>query len=177
MALISARTIITSIALFHITLGFFFITSPVTVADQDLVWALGEATGMPHSRNFETQSPALAFLGVVLATIGISELCTLSLPEEICLVHFWGTQAPLRFSISLVLMIYTLAFGPSSPLSSQPHPGRAAYASWGGDALKNRVFLTFIATELIAWFWAYVTLREEREQVLARKAMKRRNSR
>lgn len=153
----------------------------------------------PYSRNFETQSPALAFLGVVLATIGISELCTLSLPEEICLVHFWGTQgalipfpllsrdavpeanfsmptAPLRFSISLVLMIYTLAFGPSSPISSAPHPGRAPYSSWGGDALKNRVFLTFIATELIAWFWAYVTLREEKEQVLARKA-KRRNSR
>lgn len=177
MALISARTIITSIALFHITLGFFFVTSPVTIADQDLVWVLGEATGMPYSRNFENQSPALAFLGVTLATIGISELVTLSLPEEICLVHFWGTQAPIRFSISLILMIYTLVFGSSS--SSKSPSGRGGYnsKSWGGDGLKNRVFVTFIFMELIAWFWAYVTLREERTQVMARKAMKRRNSR
>lgn len=46
MALISASTIITSLSLFHITLGYFFLTSPVTVADQSLVFVLGEAMGM-----------------------------------------------------------------------------------------------------------------------------------
>lgn len=49
MALISAKTIITSISLFHITLGFFFLTNPVTVADQSLVWVIGEAMGMVRS--------------------------------------------------------------------------------------------------------------------------------
>jgi hypothetical protein len=46
MALISAKTILTSISLFHITLGFFFLTNPVTIADQALVFILGEAMGM-----------------------------------------------------------------------------------------------------------------------------------
>jgi hypothetical protein len=92
MALISARTILTSVSLFHITLGFFFLTSPVTVADQALVYVMGEAMGMPYSRSFEAKSAPLAFLAVVLATVGITDLVTLSLPEEVCLVHHWGSQ-------------------------------------------------------------------------------------
>lgn len=46
MALISAKTIITSLSLFHITLAYFFLTSPVTIADQALVYVLGESMGM-----------------------------------------------------------------------------------------------------------------------------------
>jgi hypothetical protein len=46
MALISAKTILTSLSLFHITLGFFFLTSPITIADQALVYIMGEAMGL-----------------------------------------------------------------------------------------------------------------------------------
>lgn len=92
MALISAKTILTSLSLFHITLGFFFLTNPLTVADQALVWILGEATGMPYERSFESQSPALAFLAVILAMMGITDIITLSLPEEISLIYHWGSQ-------------------------------------------------------------------------------------
>jgi len=46
MALISAKTIITSISLFHITLAFFFLTNPGTIADQAVVYLLGEAMGL-----------------------------------------------------------------------------------------------------------------------------------
>lgn len=46
MALISAKTVISSLALFHITLAFFFLTSPATIADQSLVFVLGEAMGL-----------------------------------------------------------------------------------------------------------------------------------
>jgi hypothetical protein len=48
MALISAATIITSLSLFHITLAFFFLTNPQTIADQTLVFILGEAMGLVH---------------------------------------------------------------------------------------------------------------------------------
>ncbi len=92
MGLISARTIITSLSLFHITLGFFFLTNPGRLADQTLVYALGEAMGMPHSRGFDAPSPSLAFLATILGTFGITDMITLSLPEEICLVHYWGMQ-------------------------------------------------------------------------------------
>lgn len=46
MALISTKTILTSLSLFHMTLGFFFITNPGTIADQALVYVIGEAMGM-----------------------------------------------------------------------------------------------------------------------------------
>jgi hypothetical protein len=46
MALISAKTILTSLCLFHITLGFFFLTNPGTVADQPMVYLLGESMGL-----------------------------------------------------------------------------------------------------------------------------------
>lgn len=46
MALISAKTLITSLSLFHVTLAFFFLTNPATITDQALVYVLGEAMGM-----------------------------------------------------------------------------------------------------------------------------------
>jgi hypothetical protein len=46
MALISGKTIITSLCLFHITLGFFFLTNPGSIADQSVVYLLGEAMGL-----------------------------------------------------------------------------------------------------------------------------------
>ena len=49
MALISARTILTSVSLFHLTLAFFFLTNPGTIADQAIVYVIGEAMGMVRS--------------------------------------------------------------------------------------------------------------------------------
>ncbi|KAK3376858.1 increased loss of mitochondrial DNA protein 1 [Lasiosphaeria ovina] len=198
MALISAKTIITSLCLFHITLGFFFLTSPGSVADQALVYLLGEAMGLPHSRNFESRSPALAFLAVVLGMLGISDMVTLSLPDEFSMVHHWGLQAPLRFTFSFAIVLYTFFFSASSPfyadlLSAPPPsssadpssslggssaPGGYAPSGWGGDALKNRLFFAFMFVETVSWFWVWVTLQEENREaaVRARKAARRRSS-
>jgi hypothetical protein len=54
----------------------------------------------------------------------------------------------------------------------------AGYApsGWGGDALKNRLFFTFVFVETISWLWVWVTLQEERREVLARKARRRSGS-
>ncbi|KAK2073262.1 hypothetical protein P8C59_007554 [Phyllachora maydis] len=188
MALISAKTIITFLCLFHVTIGFFFINSPRTIADQAVVWVLGEAMGMPQDRHLGSRSSASAFLGVILAIVGICDLVTLSLPEEFALVHHWGIQAPLRLTISFFLVAYTFLASSSSPVYSdasrehigshpsarQPNPSYIP-SSWGGDGLKNRVFFAFMFVELIGWFWTWVTLREEREAFMLRKA-KRRNS-
>lgn len=43
MALISSRTIITSISLFHLTLSFFFLVNPSAIDDQAIVFILGES--------------------------------------------------------------------------------------------------------------------------------------
>ncbi|CAK7231418.1 hypothetical protein SCUCBS95973_007910 [Sporothrix curviconia] len=169
MALISSRTILTSLSLFHITLGFFFLTNPVSVADQALVYVLGEVVGMPHSRAFDAPSPALAFLGVVLATVGISDLVSLSLPEEVCMVHYWGTQAPVRVLLAVAAVLYSF-FGPSPA-----RPKDVRRAAYMGGTLQNRVFFAYMFTEAISWCWLWVTLREERAQLQARKASRRRS--
>ena len=46
MALFSARTVITSLSLLHITLAFFFLTNPSMIEDQGLVYVIGESMGM-----------------------------------------------------------------------------------------------------------------------------------
>lgn len=92
MALITAKTIITSISLFHLTLAFFFLNNPRTIDEQTLVYFLGESMGMPYARGFDNPSPALAFLAAVLALLGLSDLVSLSMPEEIGMVYYWGTQ-------------------------------------------------------------------------------------
>ncbi|KAH7312631.1 increased loss of mitochondrial DNA protein 1 [Stachybotrys elegans] len=171
MALISARTIITSISLFHLTLAYFFVFNPSTVDDQALVWILGESMGMPNVRGFDSTSPALAFLAVVLALFGLGDLVSLSMPDEVVLLYHWGTQAPLRFVFSLGMVFYTYMFGPSSPIYGvPPRSGRTSQfnPSSGSptDALKNRIIFTFLFVEMVSWFWVWVTLREEREPLI-----------
>ena len=52
MPLIAAKTIITSVSLFHLTLAFFFLTNPRTIDEQAIVFVMGESMGMvrrlPH---------------------------------------------------------------------------------------------------------------------------------
>ncbi|KAJ6445214.1 increased loss of mitochondrial DNA protein 1 [Purpureocillium lavendulum] len=179
------NTIITSISLFHLTLAFFFLTNPRTIDDQAIVFIMGESMGM---------SPALAFLAAVLALLGLSDLVSLSMPEELGALYYWGTQAPLRSLFSMLLVFYSYFLGPSSPIfgsassragrrasagivpsssstaSSSPSSSSPSYvyrpSGWGGDALKNRVFFTFMFLEMITWFWIWVTLREERAGVV-----------
>ncbi|KAM0323721.1 hypothetical protein ACHAQA_008658 [Verticillium albo-atrum] len=174
MALISTRTIITSLCFFHITLGFYFITSPSTIANQGLVFILGESMGMPYDRAFEARSAPLAFVAALLTFMGISDLMTLSMPEEISLLYYWGTQAPLRLTIALGFVFYGLVAGPSSPLyrdgsmrhANHAHNPNYTPSAWGGDGLKNGVFFTFMFVEMVSWFWVWVTLREERTEVV-----------
>ncbi|KAK3321952.1 increased loss of mitochondrial DNA protein 1 [Apodospora peruviana] len=179
MALISCKTILTSLCLFHITLGYFFLTSPSSIADQAMVYLLGESMGLPHVRSFETQSPANAFLGIILAIFGVSDLVTLS-RDEFDVIEHWGIQAPLRLLITFFLTLYTFFFSASSPLYASKermmahpsaHHANPNYvpAGWGGDALKNRVFFTFMFVETVSWLWVWVTLQEERRDVLLRR--------
>jgi hypothetical protein len=92
MALISSTTIVTSVSLLHLTLAYFFLTNPRAIYDQVLVWVLGESMGMPLARSFESQNPTLGLLSAVLFMVGLSDLVSLSMPEEVCLLYYWGSQ-------------------------------------------------------------------------------------
>ncbi|KAI0523906.1 increased loss of mitochondrial DNA protein 1 [Xylaria bambusicola] len=166
MALISASTILTSLCLFHITLAYFFYTNPQTIADQALVYVLGEATGMPQTQYFSTPSPTASFLAVILFVLGLSDLITLSMPQEIWLVHYWGSQAPARIILFAALTLFTYTTAPSTLSVSS---ARAYGTASGSEGLRNRVFFAFSLLECISWFWAWVTLREETAAFTARK--------
>lgn len=105
MGLISARTYITSLSIFHITLAYFFITNPAALADQNLVFIIGEAMGMPREPAFESHSPTLAFVAVILAIMGLTDLVTLGLPEDVCLVDHWGMQGAYLLAPSLPIPV------------------------------------------------------------------------
>ncbi|KAI1821677.1 increased loss of mitochondrial DNA protein 1 [Xylaria intraflava] len=175
MALISASTILTSLCLFHITLAYFFYTSPHVIADQALVWVVGEAVGMPQTPYFSAPSPTSSLLAVILFLLGLSDLITLSMPEEIWLVHHWGTQAPARivFFGGLAIFTYLTASPAPAPIAGRHHhpAGVPSYygATSGSDGLRNRVFFTLACLEFLSWFWAWVTLREEAAAFAMRK--------
>ncbi|TVY35512.1 hypothetical protein LSUB1_G005490 [Lachnellula subtilissima] len=197
MALISAATIITSLSLFHMTLAFFFLTNPHQIADQTLVFILGEAMGLPESRTFETQSAPLAFLAAVLLFLGVSDLVACSLPEEIY-SYFWGSQSNIPISFPPPhtpspspsnILVYCTPTNPPTPAPARlvllfaytfysfffsakspmysNTPQIYTASSWG-EGLKNRVFFTWAFVEMITWFWVFVTLREERRDVAIR---------
>ncbi|KAI1162591.1 increased loss of mitochondrial DNA protein 1 [Nemania serpens] len=170
MALISAGTILTSLCLFHITLAYFFYTNPHVIADQALVYVLGEAMGMPQTQHFSTPSPTSSFLAAILFLVGLSDLITLSMPEEIWLIHYWAAQAPARIVVFGCLALF--AYGTAPSISSSPHhyaPSPTYGTASGGDGLRNRVFFAFALLEFLSWFWAWVTLREEAVAFAARK--------
>lgn len=98
MGLISGKTYITSLSLFHITVAYFFLTNPMAIIDTSLVWIIGESMGMPEEPALQSPSPALAFLAVILGIMGLTDLLTLNLPEDVGLVEHWGLQGMYLFS-------------------------------------------------------------------------------
>lgn len=47
------------------------------------------------------------------------------------------------------------------------------HAGGWGEGLQNRIVFTWGFIEMIAWFWVFVTLREERQQIALKKAQKK----
>ncbi|KAF3055754.1 hypothetical protein GL218_06840 [Daldinia childiae] len=183
MALISVKTILTSLCLFHITLAYFFYTNPNAISDQALVYVLGEAMGMPQTTAFANPNAVSSLLGVSLLVTGLSDLLTLSLPEEVWLIHYWGSQAPLRIIVFASLSLFSYFSTPTAGRSganrlSHPLTPPSAFIPGavvsGSDGLRNRVFFTFAFLEFLSWFWVWVTLKEESATFLSRK--KRRGS-
>ncbi|KAI1859407.1 hypothetical protein JX265_010410 [Neoarthrinium moseri] len=175
MALISAKTILTSLSLFHVTLAYFFFTNPSSIAEQTLVFVLGESMGMPRTTAFDIPTPTTSVLAVALLLLGLSDILTLSMPEEIWLVHHWGAQAPLRVFVFSLLTVFVFATTPSGGraapgrMSHPLAPGGARWEGGGWDGLRNRVFFTLAFVEMMGWFWVWVTLREESRVFAGRK--------
>lgn len=90
-------------------------------------------------------------------------------------VFFAKITAPVRFMFSMGLVFYSYTFGPTGPLGAYTTGTSRKPGFFGGsgggsatDGLKNRVIFTFLFIEMVAWFWLWVTLREERGGVVER---------
>jgi hypothetical protein len=126
-----------------------------------------------------------------LFIVGITDLVSISSPEEISQYH-WGSQgtsspapacpilpnhrltnqpAPIRLFLFGTLAFYSYTFSDSSPIYT--HSQKTYSASAWGEGLKNRVVFTFAFLEMVTWFWVFVTLREERSQFAMRIAERR----
>lgn len=79
--------------------------------------------------------------------------------------------------------MYTFFTGASGPLSGPSqrnfshNPAHASSSSWGGDGLKNDVIFAFAFVEMITWFWVWITLREERGDLVRRSLKEKRRER
>jgi Ni/Fe-hydrogenase subunit HybB-like protein len=148
MAIVSAYTIIRSLALFHVTLAVLFLRNPKLIADQNLVFIMGESMQLPTPREFSKASSTTAFISVLLAFLGVSDLTSLSLPDELA-ESYWGTQTPVRLTFLFALTGYSYMFKEGGILAKS---GRK-YTVNAGDHLKNSIVFTWGFLELAAWFW------------------------
>ena len=77
--------------------------------------------------------------------------------------------APVRLFLFFILTFYSYTFSSDSPI----YASKLYHASSWGEGLKNRVLFTWAFVEMITWFWVFVTLREERRDMVQRMMEKR----
>ncbi|KAF2456617.1 increased loss of mitochondrial DNA protein 1 [Lineolata rhizophorae] len=163
MAIVSPFTIIRGLSVFHLTLGFFFLTSPDAITNQNIVFLLGEAMKLPHIR-FDSPSPATAFIAVALGLLGVSDLTAASMADEVAL-PYWMSQCPIRLLFLFAVTGYTYVFKKGGLFAAA---GNTNVASGPGENLKNSMVFTWGFLELAAWFWVFLSLRDERRQAAVR---------
>ncbi|CAD6575659.1 MAG: hypothetical protein ASARMPREDX12_008546 [Alectoria sarmentosa] len=160
MAIISAQSLLRTLSLFHLTVSYYLFTSPSTIASQNLVYVLGAAMDIPDPPiSLSTPSPASTLAALFLALLAISDLTSSGLPEEVG-SHYWSSQAPIRLAFFFGITGYSYAGKPGG--------------LWGGKAgtegkgLCNSVVFTWGFLEMLWWFWVYVTLRDEKRDMMVK---------
>ncbi|KAK3621825.1 hypothetical protein LTR56_022561 [Elasticomyces elasticus] len=166
MGLISGFTIIRAISLFHITAAYFFLTAPKKLVDQNVVFMLGESTRLPHITTMDKPSDASAFLALIVAFLGVSDLTAANMTEEIAL-QYWLAAVPVRLLFLFVITGYVYMFKPDGIFGS----GSITRASIG-EPLQNSLVFAWGFFELVAWFWVFTTLRDERREMAKRRQEK-----
>ena len=74
--------------------------------------------------------------------------------------EYWGAQAPVRLLFLFILTGYTYTFKEGGIMA----PRSAEYLMSEGNTLNNSIVFTWGFLEMAAWFWVYVTLRDERRE-------------
>ncbi|KAH7401901.1 increased loss of mitochondrial DNA protein 1 [Phaeosphaeria sp. MPI-PUGE-AT-0046c] len=160
MAIISANAMIRSLSLFHMTLAAILLRNPQIIANQSIVLVLGQSMQLPTPREFLHPSASIAFLGVLFALLGLSDLTAVSMSEELS-DEYWGLQTPVRLLFLFALTAYTYTFKEGGMMAPRSND---YMMSKGNTNLNNSIVFTWGFMEMAAWFWVFVTLREERRE-------------
>ncbi|KAL0633429.1 hypothetical protein Q9L58_007682 [Maublancomyces gigas] len=151
MALLSAYNLIRILLTAHLLFGILLIYTPKILTEQNIIFLLGEAVGLPHPKSsFHLNPLATSILGIMFIFSGISDLVVVSSYEEVSR-GYWDAQAPFRMAFFFFLTAYTYVLRPgrgNTDISINP--------------LKNSLVFTWAFVEVIMWFWIYNQLKEER---------------
>ncbi|KAK5124030.1 hypothetical protein LTR85_002227 [Meristemomyces frigidus] len=120
----------------------------------------------PHVATMDKPSEASAFIAVILALLGVSDLAAASMKEEIAL-HYWIANVPARLAFFFVVTAYVYLFKEGGVFGSM-----SSRQAGIGEPLQNGMVFAFGFLEIAAWFWVFTNLREERGQ-LAKHRMER----
>jgi len=168
MQIFSSSLVLKTLAFFHLTLAYYLLTSPVTIANQNLVGILGASMEMPTARSaFSVPDPSNALAAFFLAFLAVTDLSAVTLlPLEIY-NYYWGVQAPARllflFPVSAFIYFTKPAIGVAGAVS------KAGF----GDALKNDIVFTFCFVEIATYFWVYTKIRDENRETALKAAERR----
>jgi len=207
MAVMTASAMIRGLSLFHVTLAALLLKNPAIVAKQGVVLVLGQSMQLvrptsrpkhdlvqitqiypsqPLPRDFNRPSAATAFLAILFAFIGLSDLTALSLSDEV-FDQFWGTQTPVRLAFLFAVTGYSYA----SKEGGMFAPRTPDYAMGAGASVSNSIVFTWGFFELVTWFFVsilacdggrglanaktqvYTSLRQEKQEKMNQIAEKR----
>lgn len=167
MGVVSPYTLIRAISLFHITAAWFFLAAPRTIVDQNVVFMLGESMRLvrkspltkspnhnerastltisvqPQITTMDKPSEASAFIAILLAFFGLSDLTAASL-DALPALEYWLANVPVRLSVLFAVTAYSYLFKDDGMLGPAGGPGRY---------LCNALVFTWGFMELMVWFW------------------------
>lgn len=167
MPLISSTTLLRTLSIFHLTVAYTLLTNPQIIATQNLVVILGRALEIPSIStllspdvahpafvSYTPGSPALGLAALFLGFLGLSDLTALFMSDEIHNMY-WAAQAAVRLAVLFAFEAWIYM--------TTPGLGQVAEGRFRG--LKNDVVFSWAFVELVAMFWVFSTLREERKTI------------
>ena len=157
------------------------IISPATIQKYNAVVLL-----VTMQWEWQTITMGTAFLAILFAFIGLSDLTALSLSDEV-FDQFWGTQTPVRLAFLFAVTGYSYA----SKEGGMFAPRTPDYAMGAGASVSNSIVFTWGFFELVTWFFVsilacdggrglanaktqvYTSLRQEKQEKMNQIAEKR----
>lgn len=118
----------------------------------------------PHVTTLDKPSEASAFIAILLAFIGLSDLTAASLDEDTTILFFLAT-VPVRLTFLFVLTAYVYLFKEDGVFGG----GSMLRKAGVGDNLQNSLVFTFGFLETTFWFWVgFEALRAAESERLTR---------